>query len=97
VKLRWLKKRQGPPTREARLRPEYSSQYPRIKPDHWIPTRTVLRRYRKYWAEGGRPLPADAFEFRGGGVKRNPAGPFLRQRATDQPPELPEISKDWRD
>lgn len=96
MNLTWLKRLQRPPTREARLRPEYSSQYPRIKPGLWIPTRTVLRRYRKYWAEGARPLPADAFEFRGG-VKRNPAWPSLRQRATDQPPEVPEIWKAWRD
>jgi hypothetical protein len=45
---------------------------------------------------GPRPLPAEAFEFRGG-VKRNPAGPSLRQRTTDRPAEMPEISKGWRD
>jgi len=84
---RLRKRRQGPPTREARLRPEYAWQYPRIKPDLWLPIRTILRRHRQYWAGGTRRLPPEAFEFRGG-MQRNPGWPLLRQRATDEPPEV---------
>lgn len=82
------KQRQRPPTREARLRPEYSSQYPRIKPGVWFPIRTILRKYREYWTEGAGRLPAEAFEFHGG-IERNPAWSSLRQRATDVPLEIP--------
>ena len=60
-------------------------QYPRIKPDVWVPTRTVFRRHRKYGSQGVYRLPEDAFEFRGG-VPRNASWPLLRQRATDKSP-----------
>jgi hypothetical protein len=85
VRLRLLHRRQRAAVREARLRADYSLQYPRIKADVWLPIRTILRRHRDPGAGGAHRLPGDAFEFRGG-VPRNPGWPLLRQRATDQPP-----------
>lgn len=86
MRIRLLRRRQRPSPQEARLRPEYSLQYPRIKPDVWLPPRTVFRRNRKYGSQGASRLPDDAFEFRGG-VPRNAGWPLLRQRATDTLPE----------
>lgn len=75
-------KRQRAPIREAKLRSDFSLQYPRIKAEVWLPIRTILRRHREHGTQSPRRLPGDAFEFRGG-VPRNPGWPLLRQRATD--------------
>jgi hypothetical protein len=61
-------------------------QYPRLKPDVWLPIGAIFRRQRTHWRPGTDRLPDEAFEFRGG-VPRNAGWPLLRQRATDNPPE----------
>lgn len=88
MRIRSLLRRLRPAVREARLRLECSSQYPHIKPGRWLSVRTVLRRSRESEAAGARRLPEDAFEFRGGAPRRNPAWPLLRQRAGDEASDL---------
>ena len=83
MRFRLPHKRQRAPIREAKLRPDFSPQYPRIKPEDWLPIRTIFRRHREHWTLCTHRLANDAFEFRGGGSPRNPGWPLLRQRATD--------------
>jgi hypothetical protein len=87
MRIRSLIRRLRPVIREARLRPEYSDRFPRIRAGRWLRVRTVLRRYPEYGEPGAPRLPASAFEFRGGAPPRNPAWPMLRQRAADGVPE----------
>ena len=82
MRFQWPHKRQRAPVREAKLRPDFSLQYPRIEADVWLPIRTIFRRHREHGTLSTRRLPGDAFEFRGG-LPRNPGWPLLRQRATD--------------
>ena len=82
MRFRLRHKRQHAPRREAKLRRDFSMQYPRIKPEVWLPIRTIFRRHREHGTLTTHRLPGEAFEFRGG-LPRNPGWPLLRQRATD--------------
>jgi hypothetical protein len=82
VRFPLRRKPQRASAREAKLRSDFSLQYPRIKAEVWLPIRTILRRHREHGNQTAHRLPGDAFEFRGG-VPRNPGWPLLRQRATD--------------
>jgi hypothetical protein len=60
-------------TRQARLKPEYSSLYPSIEAGIWAPAATLGDRLLADWllhghvaALGGRQLIDAHFEFRGG-------------------------------
>ena len=71
--------------REARLRGEYASYSPALKPGRWLPVRKLLKRIRGHHEITSRQGAEAHFEFRGGLDPRNPAWPFLRQRADDAP------------
>lgn len=79
--------------REARLRPEYSSFYPALKPGRWYPVRRLLKRLFPHPDSPPRDLLHSHFEFQGGLGPRNPAWPFLRQREDDVPPAAPGASE----
>jgi hypothetical protein len=76
--------------REARLKPEFASQYPGLEPGIWE-TATVLAdlllaqhflRPSPGYMLSNRVLPEEHFEFRGGAA-RGPSGSGVRSRATD--------------
>ncbi len=71
--------------REARLRADYASFYPALKPGRWIPVRRLLKRVHREPGTASREGFGAHFEFRGGLDPRNPAWPLLRQRADDTP------------
>jgi hypothetical protein len=61
------------PTREARLKPEFASEYPGLEPGVWYPAATIaeflLTRESALRGVGDPPvrvLAAEHFEFRGG-------------------------------
>jgi hypothetical protein len=71
--------------RRARLRPEYAGLYPWLVPAIWLGARSTARTIRRRDPEarrreldGQRLLPAEHFEFQGGGVPE-------RTRASDGP------------
>ena len=78
----------GAKSRQAKLRSEYASWYPKIAVDTWYPVLTVLRKVKRQLVRGdprlsprssGRILDDRQFEFRGG-VQRDAS---LRTRAGD--------------
>jgi hypothetical protein len=71
--------------REARLRGEYASFYPALKPGRWFPIHKLLKRIHRQHDTASREGFDAQFEFRGGLDPRNPAWPLLRQRADDAP------------
>jgi hypothetical protein len=89
-----------PPLREGRLRPDYSTLYPHVRAQRWMPLARLIRRCRVDPVRM-RAL-AEHFEFRGGQPARNPAWPYLRQRLNDRPPSLSDLAEvgragSWRD
>jgi hypothetical protein len=71
--------------RECRLRAEYASVYPALKPGRWLHVRRLLKRIQRRRASAPRERLEEHFEFRGGLGPRNPAWPLLRQRSDDVP------------
>ena len=74
------------PHREARLKPEYASEYPGLEPGVWYPAATIaeflLTRESALRGVGDPPvrvLAAEHFEFRGG----SPAGGADARRDAD--------------
>jgi hypothetical protein len=84
VLFRRRKKRPPQSPRLARLRPEYASLYPRVRPDQWFLAHKVVQKLHME-RPTTRPLDDEHFEFRGG-IPRNPAWPELRQRQSDSFP-----------
>ncbi|MEO8089728.1 MAG: hypothetical protein ABI703_05490 [Gemmatimonadales bacterium] len=80
--------------REARLRPEYSDEYPALTPDLWIPATELVHKLierahsRRREGRHTRTFDPTHFEFRGGPEKPRRRG--LRTRKTDPSPEADE-------
>ncbi|HLS47921.1 MAG TPA: hypothetical protein VK012_05340 [Gemmatimonadales bacterium] len=67
------------PIREARLKPEFATQYPGLEPGVWYPAATIaeLLLTRDSTLRGpddppARPLTTEHFEFRGGTPGKDP-------------------------
>ena len=75
--------------RQARLRPEFASQYPGVVAGEWLPAWLLAEQLmaaakRRGDEPGDRVCPPAHCEFRGGG-RRPPELRGLRTRTVDQP------------
>lgn len=74
--------------REARLKPEYASQYPGVQPGVWMPASTIGQQLLLWHLtapatpQGERLMAEEHFEFRGG-LKRVGSWINMRTRLVD--------------